>query len=85
MKVAQTTYQLTQGQQLALLALTKALREDLILLEYVVQIKQALAGDGDMDARALWNELDDMEQSILWVAPKYGGIFTTDERKRLRR
>ena len=61
-----------------------ALRSDLVLLEYVLKIKHAFAADQDMDARALWGELTQEEEEALWIAPKFGGIFTTDELKRLR-
>jgi len=74
---------LTEGQYDKLLRMTAALRGDPILLDYISQIKQAFTDNRDEDALALWHELDEREKTALWVAPKYGGIFTTDERKRL--
>lgn len=35
-------------------------------------------------ARLLWSEFSQEEQSDLWIAPSKGGIFTTYERKVLR-
>ncbi len=64
--------------------LMHSLRTDPVLLDYVLQIKHAFADEVDEDALALWSQLSEQEMTILWVAPKYGGIFTTDERKRLR-
>ena len=31
-------------------------------------------------ASECWDELTEPEQTALWVAPKFGGIFTTEER-----
>lgn len=75
---------LTEGQHNGLLRLNHALRSDLVLLQCVVEIKIAFSGGDDMYARALWGDLTPEEEEALWIAPKYGGIFTTDERKRLR-
>ena len=78
------TVSINDAQEDRVLRMTAAMRNDLVLLEYVLGIKQAFAADLDDDALALWKELNNEEMSVLWIAPKYGGIFTTDERKRLR-
>ena len=33
------------------------------------------------EAEECWAEMTEAEQTALWVAPKFGGIFTTEERK----
>ena len=55
------------------------------VLMTVAMIKEYLAAeDGDWDACSLWETLDQQEQLTLWIAPTHGGLFTTDERKRLK-
>lgn len=64
--------------------LTEALKNDPLLMLQVAEIKLAIRA-GDLDhARALWHECEDWEKEHLWIAPKYGGVFTTEERKLLR-
>lgn len=57
---------------------------DLTVLHMVYEIKWAMRETDDFYARQLWSELSHDEQMALWVAPKYGGIFTTEERKVLK-
>lgn len=59
----------------------KALREH---WDSVAYMKQALKdGDGLKFAEA-WSELDNATKTALWIATDKGGIWTTDERKRMR-
>lgn len=56
----------------------EALRDN---LDSVVCIKDCIA-QGDMtEAQEAWAELSEDEQTALWVAPSFGGIFSTQERK----
>ena len=48
------------------------------------EIKLAIWRDEDEQAIYLWSDFTEDEQVALWIAPTYGGIFTTEERKRLR-
>lgn len=75
---------LRPDQESRLLNIMALLCADVALLETVLWIKQALAEDRDHDAHDLWDSLDEPTQQTLWMAPKYGGIFTTRERKQLR-
>lgn len=71
---------LTNGQVFALLRMTTLLR-DPIIFQSVFSMKESF-GDGDYEyAGHVWSELSQEEQTALWVAPKFGGIFTTEERK----
>ncbi len=46
----------------------------------VFHIKGSIA-EGDLEmAKEAWSELSEEEQNSLYVAPKFGGIFTTKER-----
>ena len=67
-----------------LLDLTRVMREDITTLETVLEIKKAILADDCMLAKQLHDELPMNEQRALWVAPKFGGIFTTDERDIVR-
>ena len=62
--------------------MTEVLR-DTKNLDQVLQIKDSVVTDNGY-AVELWSEFSEDEQRALWVAPLYGGIFTTDERKALR-
>jgi hypothetical protein len=77
------SHKLNNTQVVRLLAMTELLR-DRANLNQVWEIKMAIIEDRDDDARALWSDFTEDEQTTLWVAPMYGGIFTTEERKRLR-
>ena len=71
---------LTNGQIFALLRMNEALR-DYIVFQSVFSMKESF-GEGDYEyAGHVWGELTESEQTALWVAPKFGGIFTTEERK----
>ena len=71
---------LNNGQIFALLRMTKAM-QSAVLIEGVAFIKRAIEADDLTYAEQVWCELTEDEQTALWVAPKFGGIFTTDERK----
>ena len=67
-----------------LLRMTEALRDDSALMAQCAMIKQEVEAGEYEQAQALYDELDAAEQMATWVAPKYGGIFTTFERKVLK-
>lgn len=75
---------LTDKQVRYLLEMTKAIREAPYIGSYISQIKEALGNGMIEDAQALWADLDQGEQTALWVAPSYGGVFTTEERELLK-
>lgn len=53
-------------------------------LPSIVAIKGALDLGDYSTAKEAWNELTEAEQRSLWVAPSKGGIFTTDEREKMK-
>ena len=67
-----------------LMRMTGLLRSDASVMDLVALIKKALDEGREFDARGYWCELEDAEQEILWLAPKFGGIFTTRERELIR-
>jgi len=79
-EVEAETQTLTNGQVFALLRMTAAMR-DLTMTASVFQIKSGIAQGDMLLACESWDELSEDEQTALWVAPKFGGIFTTEERK----
>ena len=81
--VVNESHNLTNTQVIRLLKMNEVLRDEINLCQ-VSEIKGVLRSDDDEGAQALWSEFTEEEQIALWVAPKYGGIFTTEERKRLR-
>ena len=60
------------------------LRDNIQIVEQVLEIKRAILSDDKTYARDLWGEMDDDEMIALNVAPTKGGIFTVNERKVLR-
>jgi len=81
---------LTNGQVLTLLRMTEALNKPWIMeaaqviksrIEGVEQLKQEYSVGFMEEAKEAWQELTEDEQTSLWVAPKFGGIFTTKERE----
>lgn len=50
----------------------------------VVYCKTALAGEDKWSFLEAWQELPRAAQIALWMAPKYGGIWTTAERGKMR-
>ena len=69
---------LSVGQQGRVLKQNEAMRNGLI--QSVCQIKVAI-DQGDMVyAAQCWQELTEDEQTAIYIAPKFGGIFTTEER-----
>ena len=50
-------------------------------LENILEIKKAIAEEDILYGFQLWKELDNETKQDLWVAPTYGGIFTTKERE----
>lgn len=78
---------LTNGQVFALIRMTEALRRPevayavgAIKCDLNCYIKHGTKTALDIPSEC-WNELSEDEQTALWVAPSYGGIFTTEERK----
>jgi len=71
---------LTGGQIFALLRMTEMLR-DYVILQSVFSMKESIISGDYEYAGHVWSELAEDEQTALWVAPKFGGIFTTEERK----
>lgn len=67
-----------------LLAQSKLLREEPWVLTTVSNIKDAIYIGDNMGKEEAWAELEVEQQQALWLAPKYGGLFTTEERKQLR-
>jgi hypothetical protein len=81
--VVNDSHNLTNTQIIRLMRMTEVLRNRANISQ-MSEIKYALAVLELDDARALWCEFTEEEQIALWVAPTFGGIFTTEERKRLR-
>jgi hypothetical protein len=81
--VVNESHKLTDAQVNRLLKMTECLR-DLMNFEQVYQIKRHFYLNEDDDALGLWSDFTEDEQVALWIAPTYGGIFTTEERKRLK-
>jgi hypothetical protein len=78
-EVESTEPLLNLGQQGRVLKHNEALREGLIYS--VADIKSGIK-EGDMVyAAQCWQELTEDEQTAIYIAPKFGGIFTTNERK----
>ena len=50
----------------------------------IVEVKTHLANDLIEDARVAYKDLDVETQKALWRAPSKGGIFTTDERAKMK-
>jgi hypothetical protein len=82
-EVENVSHKLSDAQVVRLLAMTEVLRDPTNLAQ-VVAIKELLMDDDDQAALGYWSEFTEAEQIALWVAPTYGGIFTTDERKKLK-
>jgi hypothetical protein len=82
--VVNDSHNLTNTQVIRLMKMTKLLRSDMSNLLQLFAIKEAIACEDYDHAHSLWSEFTEEEWVILWVAPKFGGIFTTEERKRLR-
>jgi hypothetical protein len=75
---------LSRGQMTRLMAMTDLLSSDVLVLQTVMQIKLSfLKGDAGAISQ-LWVELEEEEQQALWVAPSFGGIFTTAERTAIK-
>ena len=74
---------LTNAQVFALLRMTEALRCE-ICMQMVGEIKINIAQENEVYAMDIWNGLSEQEQTALWVAPKFGGVFTTKEREIIR-
>ena len=74
---------LTTAQVYRLMRMTEVLR-DVNNIAQVYEIKLACLDARFNDARGYWSDFSEDEQTALWVAPLYGGVFTTDERKALR-
>jgi len=89
--VVDESHNLSIAQVNRLLKMTKCL-QNRDNLEQLAAIKDNLNVTSDADfagecvefALTLWDEFTEEEQIALWIAPTYGGIFTTEERKKLR-
>lgn len=81
---APTTELLNKAQTHRLLSMVEALRNDPVLLKQVCELKEAITNEDLEYAAECWNGLEEWEQTAIWVAPKYGGIFTTEERRVVR-
>lgn len=73
-------HKLSHSQVNRLLEMTALLCDDLQVMQTVVEMKQLIRND-DPAWEDFWSDLSEEEQNTLWVAPTYGGIFTTKERK----
>lgn len=76
--------ELNESQFQRLLAQSKMLRDNPILLISLAEVKGFLAAGDTMAATQVWDELEEYEQQALWLAPSYGGLFTTEQRKQLK-
>ncbi len=77
---------LTSPQISRVLGMMEVLRDPINLMQ-IAEIKENLNTDNPdyfAYARGMFSEFTEDEQRALWVAPTKGGIFTTEERKRLR-
>ena len=83
-EVENDSYKLTDAQVVKLFTMCCHLRDNPADFIQLGEIKQALVDHKDEDALALWSDFTDEEKEILWVAPTYGGLFTTADRKRLK-
>ncbi len=81
MKITSAYSVLSEAQQRRLLRHMAAVRDN---WESVNWIKTGLAHDDSGMVREAWGELDTETQIALWVAPKYGGVWTTEEREKIR-
>ena len=61
----------------------EVLRDSQVLMA-VAQMKESLASDDYAYVAQVEAELDREEMVALWVAPSKGGVFTTEERTKLR-
>ena len=52
--------------------------------DLIHDVKMALGEDDIETARGMLNDLTDEEKHAVWVAPTKGGIFTTEERRKLK-
>jgi hypothetical protein len=76
---------LNPSQMARLLAQSELMRDNSYILLTAFTIKEALENGNPHDAAEAWNELEEEQQQILWMAPTYGGLFTTEERKQIRK
>jgi hypothetical protein len=63
-----------------LLAQSKLIRDEPWVLQSIMSIKDGIFNDDPMAVREAWAELTEEQQNTLWLAPTYGGLFTTSER-----
>ena len=80
---AENKRKLNERQEAAVLRMMDVLR-DTTSIETVYLIKRAVAGGDSTEVEMYWSDFTEDEQNALWVAPTYGGIFTTHERKMIR-
>lgn len=82
-EIKDSRFPLTAQQVHRLFDMCNKLR-DPICMEMVLEIKKAVENKDAMAVVGLWEGLSEEEQIALYVAPKYGGIFTTEERKAIK-
>ena len=78
--VTGNTHKLTVRQERALLEMMEVLRQNSVISS-ACGIKISLESGDMWNAKCYWEDLTQEEQNALWVAPTYGGVFTTHERK----
>jgi hypothetical protein len=81
--IENVSHKLSDAQVVRLLAMTEVLRDEVNLCQ-ITEIKSMLRADDIQAALGYWSEFTEAEQIALWVAPTYGGIFTTEERTKLK-
>ena len=74
------TNKLNIKQEGYLLDMMEALRRTDVLSAEAA-MKGYIESNDMWDAKCEWEDLTQDEQNALWVAPSYGGVFTTEERK----
>lgn len=79
--IEEDQHKLNNGQILALLRMTEALRDNSVYASVYFIKEHMVLENGLSAASEAWQELTEAEQTALWIAPSYGGIFTTEERK----
>ena len=77
----QTTEQETDSRVDRLLKHNEAVRDN---WQLVSAIKSALQAEDYIDAAMLWINTPEPVRDALWVAPTKGGIFTTEERSKIK-
>jgi hypothetical protein len=72
---------LNESQFSRLLAQAALLREEPWIFNTFSVMKDGMAEDDPGAVMEAWCELNEEQQGIIWLAPTYGGLWTTEERK----